>query len=513
MLWRRRILLVVTILGVGGSLSATLGYGLYLRSDHYRTGLQRDLMDRLKLRVAIGQVRALTTTSRAFHDIRATLPTREDEVFRCAKAVWHDETRNGQPRFTLDLVQGWLLIGTHQWSQADYQAMLQSGLGQEVADLNLRQVHLDRFDLEWWHPNFTLDVRDAVGQIVYDQRGNGRASLIAHNLNGQHANEPIKIIARFTPGSGLRFHEVQLDVPVIPLTRLGLDELLRGEVTHGVFQGRLGYRESNGHEYVELRGSLEEARLEELTDPVIGGPFRGGVDVVIDEAVFVDRRLDRLRFSGRLSDLSLVELVPFLRNPTFQSQVQLRVHQASLRGSTVEYLSTTGQATDLSLEAISALIGRGTVTGRLRVEIHDLRVVDDQLQRAEVDLIAVPPDDAPGTIDRTLLEWASQELLGFDVARILPERIEYAKLGVKLVIEGETLRVYGSHGHNGQIILTVRVLGREVAVLSEGVLNKLGRTFEVGPLVSMIRERIESYELERFRQWWEHIHAPPEELR
>lgn len=508
MLWRRRILLVVTVLVVCGSLSATLGYGLYLRSDRYRTGLQRGLADRLNLRVTIGRVRALTTTSRAFHDISATLPTRGDEVFRCAKAVWHDQTRNGQPRFSLDLVDGWLLVGTHKWSQADYRAMLESGLGLEVADLSLRQVHLDRVDLEWWHPDFALKVRDAIGEVLYDQRGHGRASLIARDLNGQPTEEPIRITARFTPGAGLRFHEVQLEVPVIPLSRLGLDQLLRGEVTHGVFRGRLGYRESGAREFIELRGSLEDARLEELTEPVIGGPFRGGVDVVIDEVVFIDRRLDRLRFRGRLSDLSLVEIVPFLRSSTLQSQVQLRVHQASLRGTAVEYLSATGQATDLSLEAISALVGRGTVTGRLRVQIHDLRVVDDRLQRAEVDLIAVPPNDSPGTIDRALLEWASQELLGLDVARILPERIEYAKLGVNLVIEGQTLRVYGTHGRKGKTILTVRVLGRDIPLVGQ-----FDRAFEVGPLVSTIRQRIESYELERFRQWWELIHAPPEEPR
>jgi hypothetical protein len=106
------------------------------------------------------------------------------------------------------------------------------------------------------------------------------------------------------------------------------------------------------------------------------------------------------------------------------------------------------------------------------------------------------------------LEWASQELIGFDVARILPERIEYAKLGVKLVIEGETLRVYGTHGRKGRTILTVRVLGREIPVIGE-----FNHTFEVGPLVTLIRERIKSYELQRFRKWWELTHIPPDEPR
>jgi hypothetical protein len=131
-------------------------------------------------------------------------------------------------------------------------------------------------------------------------------------------------------------------------------------------------------------------------------------------------------------------------------------------------------------------------------------VVDDALQRAEIDLIAVPPDNAPGTIDRELVRWASEELLGFDVSAVVPEKTEYVKLGVRLVIEGEQLRVFGTHGYDGRTILTVRVLGRELPLVRE-----FDRTFEVGPLVATIRERLEAYELDRVRQWWELIHAPP----
>jgi len=504
MLLHRRILLVVTLLGVAGSLSVSLGYGLYLRSDRYRHGLERDVSDLLALPVSIGQVRALTSNSQAFDHIEVTLPQRDTQVFRCARAIWQDESSGDQPAFALDLIDGWLLVGTNQWAPADYQKVLRSGLGQDFAALKLRRVHLNRIDLEWQHPDLTLLIRDAVGEIRYDDDGTGQASLIAYDLNGRRAPEAIKIIAHFTPGAGLVFHEARLDVPVIPFAALGLDKLLRSPVREGTFQGWLGYREVDGQEYVELSGSVEGARLEELTEPVIGGPFHGRVDVDIDEAVFVGRRLETLRFRGRLGDLSLSEVVPMLRNAGLDSRVQLRVHQAAIRGRSIEYLSAAGQGTDLSLEAVTRLLGRGIITGRLRVEIHSLQVVDDRLQHAEIDLTAVPPVDAPGTIDRQLVDWVSRELIGIELGRVLPETIEYAQLGAKLVIDGEVLRVRGTHGSDGRTILTIRVFGRDLPLVRE-----FDRTFEITPLLAQLRQQIEAYDVERVREWWEWMHAPP----
>ena len=82
MLLYRRVLLVLTLLGVAGSLSVTLGYGSYLRSDWYRHGLERDVSALLELPVSVGRVRPLTANSRAFHDIGASLPTRGTPLCR-----------------------------------------------------------------------------------------------------------------------------------------------------------------------------------------------------------------------------------------------------------------------------------------------------------------------------------------------------------------------------------------------------------------------------------------------
>ncbi|MFQ5489231.1 MAG: hypothetical protein ACE5GE_00805 [Phycisphaerae bacterium] len=506
MLWHRRILLVAVLLGVGGSLSAALSYSLYLRSDHFRRRVEQRVSTLLEMPVHIGRVRPLSADSRSFQQITVSQPATGTDVFRCERAVWSDEVLNGRSHYGLDLIDGWLLVGTHQWTRADYRALLRSGLGQDFPALGLRRVHLTRIDLEWQHPDITLTVYGAIGEMLFDEDGTGRASLRAYNLNGQPVADPILIFAGFTPGSGLRFHEASLDLPAIPFRDLGLDRLLQSKVEHGTFKGRLLYRNTADGQAFELSGSVEAASLAELTAPLAGGPFHGRVDVTIDQALFRNGRLDALRFRGQVGDVKLTELLPMLGSTSLDSAIDLRIHQANLCGSFVDYFSASGQATDAPLEAICRLIGRGTVTGKLRVRIASLLVVDDVLKRAEIELSAVPPDDGPGTIDKTLLQWAAKEILGLDLSTILPSKVEYARLGARLIVEGEHLRVRGTHGHDGKTLLTVRIFGREVPLVRE-----FDRVYEVGPLVSNIRKRLEAYELSKFRNWWQATHAAPPE--
>jgi hypothetical protein len=105
-----------------------------------------------------------------------------------------------------------------------------------------------------------------------------------------------------------------------------------------------------------------------------------------------------------------------------------------------------------------------------------------------------------------LLDQAARELIGLDLSSVLPERVEYASLGAKLVIDGEVLRVRGTHGTDGRTILTVRALGRDLPIVKE-----LDRTFPIGPLLAQIREKLATYDVEDVREWWEHIHVPPEQ--
>lgn len=504
MLRHRKLLLFVTLVGVFVPLSATLGYGLYLRSDTYRRKMQIILSNRIELPVQIGKVRPRDTSSRSFSDIQVTMPSKKTTVFRCKHAVWDAMADGDTPEYALDLTDGWLLVGMHQWSEEDYQALLRSGLGQDFGAVGLRRVHLNRIDLEWRHPDITLTVDNTVGEMLFEDDGTGRAALRADNLNGRKLDKPISIVAHFTPGRGLRFHDATLDVPAVPFANLGLDNLLRGKVRHGTFEGRVRYRELDDGQSIELTGSVRDAQLKELTETVVGGPFGGSVNVTIDRATFHNSDLEELRFRGRIEDLSLSDLVPALRGTPLQSKVRLRVHQADVKGTFIEYFSASGSADEISLERLSAMLNRGTITGRLQVDIRSLVIVDDALQRAEIVLNAVPPEGEPGTIDRQLLQWVADELIDMDLSFVLPEKLEYARLGARVTIEGERLHIGGTHGRDNRTILTARIFGRDIPILRE-----LDRTFEVGPIIAQARQYLKQYEMEEVRRWWEILHTMP----
>ena len=152
--------------------------------------------------------------------------------------------------------------------------------------------------------------------------------------------------------------------------------------------------------------------------------------------------------------------------------------------------------------------GRGTLTGNLDVDIHSLVIVDDRLHRAEIELNAVPPQGSPGTIDKTLLQWVTREILGLNLAPILPSSIEYSKLGMRLIIDDERLRLRGTHGVDGKTLLTIRLFSRDVPVIRE-----FDRTYQLGPIVDKVRRQLEQYEIQQIRDLWEEMHSPETERR
>ena len=85
----RKIILALTLLLVGGSLSFTTAYGLRLRSDSYRHKVEAGLSSFFKLPSEIGRIRGRTFSSRAFEDVTVHLPDRRDRVFSCKTAIWH----------------------------------------------------------------------------------------------------------------------------------------------------------------------------------------------------------------------------------------------------------------------------------------------------------------------------------------------------------------------------------------------------------------------------------------
>ncbi|NOT01692.1 MAG: hypothetical protein HOP29_13805 [Phycisphaerales bacterium] len=500
MLRHRRILLIVCCLMVVGSISATLAYAYRLRSSGYRELVQARLSDKLRMRVSLGSIEPLSLRARRFHDVRLRLPRRDVEVFRCGQAVWHDESTSGAPGFSLDLRDGWMLAGTDEWDRDDYRAMLLGGLGHDFAALGIKRITLDDIDLQWSHPRFALMSEGCSGDIVFRGDGTARATLAADRLNGAPVDEPISIVADLTPGQAPQFHHVVLKLPEIPIAALKLDALVGGAVTRGSFTGQLAFRQRGTSWSVGIDGRVRNAELRELSAALPGGPYDGGLDIQVDEATIDQSGLRDLRFSGRLDGLSVGQLVPMFGLPPQAGTVALRVHQAAYQSGRITYLSAEGSAGGLSLTDLSTLIGRGKITGTADVTIESMMVVDDRLTLAAVTIAATPPAGAAGTIDRVMLQNASQRLLGFDVTPMLPEStefIEYEKLGVRLDLNGGALRVHGTHGDDGRTILTVNLFGRPL-----GVIKEPKRSFDVSGYLDAMTRRVGTYDADQLREWW-----------
>ena len=498
---RRKLLLAFVVLGVGGSLAATVAYAAYVRSSAYRADVVSDLSQKLGLSTSVDAIHPLSLSSREFRGVRVMVPDGSTTVFSCDRAVWRDVSVEGRRRYALDLSTGHLLLGTGQWRRSDYQQMLDSGLGHDFSRLGLSEIHLDRMDLEWFHPDFRLTFGGAYGEVLFDDDGTGRASLNARTLNDTLLESPVNISALFTPGSGLTFHEVVLTVPTLPLSVLGLDRLLQSTVTQGTFNGQLIYREESADgdsRTLEAAGRLEDASLWELTQRLPGGPYTGRVSATLDQVRVVDGRLDELRFQGTLSGVCLGDVVPAIQATGDDGTADLRIHQAEYRNGVIRYLSVSGRADDISAETLSGLLGHGMMTGRLRVRVNSLIVVDDQIQSADLEIHAVAPPDRPGTIDRDALALVARELFGFDLQMVLPRKIEYAELGARLVLDHGRLRIHGTHGPDGRTVATIRLFGRDWPVL-----RAPDRTFEVPDLLALVRDRLEPFDAADLRRWWQ----------
>ncbi|MBN1514401.1 MAG: hypothetical protein JXB13_20465, partial [Phycisphaerae bacterium] len=385
MLRHRIALLVFCVLLVTGSFSSTLAYALHLRSAAYRESAERRLSVLLNMPVDIGRIRPLSFSSSRFENIRTWLPGRSLQVFACDHALWRQTGREADATYALDLRDGWLLVGTGSWGRSEYNAILASGLGHDFASLRLREIHLENLDFRWDHPSFQLSARGAGGVILLDDDGIGTAALRSRQLNDHSSSEPIHIHARFVPGAGVHFEEVVLDVPRIPLSSLGLDTLLRGPVTAGTFAGRVTYRQAD-EQRLSLTGDVSGGRLDELTRQVIGGPFGGRMDVTLDEASFVGRRLAALRFHGRLEDVCLHDLIPAFRANGGTGRLRLDVAQCEYVDGQIRRFSAGGEAEGLPLAAITDYLGYGRVTGSVDLRIHSLLVDNDHLRAADIDL-------------------------------------------------------------------------------------------------------------------------------
>ena len=497
MLTHRKLLLVFCTILVTGSLSVSVGYALYLRSSAYKRTIEQNVSGYLQLATTIDQVIPLTRTSRRFHGVRVLLPDNRTEVFRCAQAVWRQSTGDGGTGNVLEIETGFIhLPAAH--NTGDYLALRQS-LTHDYRKLDLSAVHLKGIDVIWRQADVGLRVGAAAGVIRLTGDGTGHARLTTNRLNQHQCADPVHIEAVFDTDRALRVRKLVVRAPRIPLAALALDDMLGTAVTDGWFEGTVTADRMPQGERLRIRGSVGDARLEQFTGRLATGPLHGRMDVVVDDATIADRRLAHLSFSGTLAQVHLRDVAPLFGEPDLDGVVDIKVHQARYDDGHVAHLSAEAEARGVSLAALTRLLGYGVITGQLRVTVDSLVVVDDRIRWADLRVDAVAPPDGDATIDRRVILQAAKTLLHVDLgraAKLLPQKVKYARLGCRLVVDGDELRVMGTHGKDNRTLLTVRVLGRDIPLVKAPT-----RTYRIRDVVGDLRGVLGQYDLDTLLKW------------
>lgn len=493
MLLHRRILFVLTVVLVPGSLGASSGYALYVRSDAYRNGIASSLGEFLSLPAEIAGVEPRSRVSRGFRGISLYLPGRETQIFAATRTVWQEVEREDRTVNELDVYDGWLQLGSSRMGEGNYRDVLRSGLAHDFAALNLGTVRFHDMDLRWRQPELRLEARRSEGVVTFEPDGSGNAQLEARTLNGVTVSEPILIRAAFVTGVDLVFHNIALHVPRMPISALALEDMTGAAVTHGWFDGSVSFRPSESEQVYTLRGTVDDARLEDFTRTLATGAIRGRADLDLTEARVARGRVLALAFSGKLSEIQLADLGKSLGAADLAGRAELTIGQCRFAAGALDFLNARAEVVDVPAEVITRLIGRGRITGAVRLRINSLLIEDEVLRHADIDVDVQPPAGAAGIIEREVVLAIAREAFDVDLGRVgeyLPASVEYARMGCKLIADGNELRIRGSHGADGQTVLTLRVFNRDVAVL-----DAPQRSYPLGDILERIRERIENYDV------------------
>lgn len=501
MLPRRFWILIGTMTVGGGSMIGSLAWGLYLHSPWYRLRLVRELSQFFDLPVRVGRVVPASPTARRLFDVAVSLPDGETAVFRCREALWQPVPHGQEPGFELVLRDGFLRIDPGRWRRDDYARVLRSGLEHDFAALGLRRVRVEGMDVRWSAPDLSLTVGEAEGMILFLGPEEGRASLVAHRLNGHGVRGPIHVYARFRPLPVVRIEEITLDTPEIPVAALGLRAALGVAAASGTFGGRVVYRREDDTPVVLVGGAVRDLDVGELAQRVWGVRGVGGrLSVTLEEARIRNGRLERLAFRGQAEEVRIGPLAALVGLPLSGGVAHLRLHDAEITEGRLRFLAASGRIDHLDLGWIGEWLG-GAVVGQGEAVLHHLTVREGRLDRADVTVEVRPPAGRAGTISRDALLAAVRRFGGLDLGMIeeyLPAEVEYVQFGVRLVLEGGRVRVLGTHGADGGTILTASIGGRAVPLL-----RAPARMWDIRPLLAALRRHWEGVTLPPSRiRWW-----------
>lgn len=498
---RRRVLAIGCLILVPGSIVVTLTPALYIRSGAYRRSTEQALGRLLDAELAIGSIRPLSLSDREFSDVEVTIAPTAEKVFYCKRATWKATQGSQAGDHLLILEDGWLMVGTADWTPEQYRQLLGSGLGHDFFSLGLGEVRLEDIDIRFSTSAADLSAGSTSGVILFEPNGLGRASLNCDELNGVAATEPINIAATFTPGAQFALHQVRLNIPSIPMHAICPPGLLGGTgQVDGTFRGRIEINRDSDQEHIEISGYIKGANLIDFSWRWPTGPFGGRIDVQLDSITFDNRKLSTLVGRAAVAGLRLDEMVPALGTTGIKQTLDLSIAQLHWQDGQIKLFESRNGRANVELERVASLIGVGKITGTLRVQIHSLLIVDDILQYADVELRAEPSPDHPGLIHRSIIAAAAKRYLSVDPSMLLPEHVEYARLGVRLRYERGELAVLGTHGDGNRTMLTVRIFGREV-----GLLHQPAQSFAVADPLPAIKQALSSVDRNKLRQWWKHF--------
>jgi hypothetical protein len=320
----------------------------------------------------------------------------------------------------------------------------------------------------------------------------------------------VVLTAQFSPvATGIRVDELVVRVPELPIAVLGLGPLLGPRLESGTFSGDLVYREEADGQLTRLRGKCCGLSLAECTAGLVPRPWRGtGTEIELHELTLTDGQLQRVRFGGVVQGVVLGDLLAPWGLEDVGGNLMLRVRDACLSSRGIERFVASGCCESLSLEKLTGGLGRGRMSGLARLTIDDLTIQDNHLRSLEAEL-RIAEQAEPNWIDGRLLTEVLSQALQVTLPPVLPERIEYTRLGLRLDVRDEVLYLFGTHGPREKTILTVRLFEQELPLLTEPE-----QPVDLRPWLDQLRQRAGAYFQEQLQRLtmqraWETLSALP----
>ena len=484
---RRLTVLALVALLMYGAFGYIGGYAAYLRGDGYREACAAALTDHLELPSDIGAVVPRSRHWREFRDIAVWLPQRRGRALTCEQAlVMLEPTADDPNAYEIQVRGGTCEISTRTWLREDYRGVLEAGLRTGFQPDGPRRVTFEKMNLHFERDRFRAQLDQAAGLVDFIDPRCGRAAISCWKFNGYDCEQAVRLGAVFCAFDGrVRIDQLELVVPEIPIRAADLKSLAGVDVQSGDFAGRLTYEETEDGRLTVVSGKCRALDLSECTVDLTPQPWRGECrEIELQELRVVDRSPERLRFRGVLTGVELGDILATWGLEGVRGAVNLVVGDADLSHRGIDRFIASGGGKGIELESLSRGLGWGVMTGDLTLIISDLTIEDNHIKSLDAELRVADAEGTPNWIEGRLLQTLIERTLKVALPPLLPERIEYVKLGVKIEIRDEILYVFGTHGPRESVILTARLYEQDVPIVIEP-----RRSFDLGPWLDDLRRR------------------------